>query len=76
MFTLLLVEALAHAPELRGWEPDGGLVAVLLMALIARQGGVVIDVLTGRSHMSQSSMSRAVRITCAVSSVGATVISH
>ncbi|GMK58169.1 hypothetical protein CspeluHIS016_0502010 [Cutaneotrichosporon spelunceum] len=42
-FTPALVTALNASPYLRGWPVDGTLTAVLLLALMARRGGVLIE---------------------------------
>ncbi|KAL1409999.1 hypothetical protein Q8F55_003999 [Vanrija albida] len=47
-FSPALVRAVYAAPSLRGWQPDGTLLAVFLLALVARRGGVLIDVV--REH--------------------------
>ncbi|CAK9783571.1 hypothetical protein CC85DRAFT_304398 [Cutaneotrichosporon oleaginosum] len=42
-FAPALVAAVASSPMLRGWPVDGTLTAVLLLALMARRGGVILD---------------------------------
>ncbi|KAL7418266.1 hypothetical protein Q5752_006722 [Cryptotrichosporon argae] len=42
-FTRQLYATLARAPSLNGWIPDPSLFSTLLLALIVKQGGVLVD---------------------------------
>lgn len=64
-FTPALIEALEDEPSLYGWELDGTLVAVILLALVVRRGGVIIDVPSGRR--ANAGIVRAARTASAVS---------
>lgn len=64
-FAPLLVDALASDASLRGWAVDGTLVAVVLLALTVRRGGVIIDV--PYSRRSAAAISRAAGTARAVS---------
>ena len=44
-FTPLLLRTLLSAPSLHGWTFDPNLFSVLLLALIVKKGGVIVDVL-------------------------------
>lgn len=52
-FAPALVSALSASPALRGWPVDGALVAVLLLALMTRHGGVLLDVSGGVSKVAK-----------------------
>lgn len=47
-FSPALVRAVQSAASLRGWAVDGTLLAVYLLAMIARRGGVLVDVVRDR----------------------------
>jgi hypothetical protein len=66
-FTPALIEAIESEPSLLGWEVDGTLVAVILVALVVGRGGVIIDVPSGRKMMS--AIRRATRTAIGVSGV-------
>lgn len=66
-FTPALVAAISNEPALRGWDPDAGLVAVVLLALTVKCGGVIVDVATHRSQAPATNIARAARVASAVS---------
>lgn len=65
-FAVALVHALNTSSALRRWQVDGTLVAVLLLALMTRRGGVLLDVAAGGGSTS-TSISMVARVVCAVS---------
>jgi hypothetical protein len=53
-FAPALVAAVSSSPLLRGWPVDGTLTAVLLLALMTRRGGVLLDAVGGAGKVAKS----------------------
>lgn len=57
-FAVALVAALNASPSLHGWQVDGTLVAIVLLALMTRRGGVLLD--AGGSGSSTNTIAKTV----------------
>lgn len=62
-----LVQAVTRSPTLNGWHVDGSLVAVFLLALMVRSGGVILDVVNGRHGPIAAGIGHTSRVAVAVS---------
>ncbi|ORY28165.1 hypothetical protein BCR39DRAFT_535841 [Naematelia encephala] len=48
---------LAHISETSGWKPDAALFSTILLALVVRNGGIIIDVLPAKGQGQQKAKS-------------------
>jgi len=69
-FLPLLIDHLLTSPQLRGWNFDPTLLSALLIALIVRRGGVIVDVL--RDDKRASTREGVERVVSVISAVGTT----
>ncbi len=67
-FLPLLIAHLHDPPSLAGWNFDPTLLSVLLIALIVRRGGVIIDVERDGSSGSKEGVKKVVKVVQAVRS--------